>query len=99
MITDDRLNEIRALYIRDEEASDIVNELLVEIERLRTNMTEIEEGKSVVVPVEPTYEMQNAGKWAALEYCDGDEELEEYAPDNDECALIYKAMIAAREGK
>lgn len=47
-----------------------------------------------LVPIEPIYEMQNAGKWAAFEYADGDETLEEYAADNDECTIIYKAMLS-----
>lgn len=41
---------------------------------------------------EPCYPMENAGKWASFERCEGDEELEEFSPDNDECSAIFKAM-------
>jgi hypothetical protein len=58
---------------------------------------EIKRGEKVVVPREPTYQMSNAGKWAAFEHAGDDEELQEYAADNDECALIYKAMITAAQ--
>lgn len=43
---------------------------------------------------EPSYGMANVGKWSSFERCEGDEELEEYSPDNDECSEIFKAMIA-----